>query len=79
MQITKHAKRQKIQCEEKNKHQNQTGRYFVAIRLEIKQMMSNMLRVFMDKVNGWHVRTEEQDKQRDVNHMETIKKNFLML
>ena len=56
-----HAKRQKIQCEEKNKHQNQTGRDFVGIRLEIKQMMSNMLRVFMDKVDGWHVRTEEKD------------------
>ena len=74
IKITKHAKRQKIQCEEKNKHQNQTGRDFVGIRLEIKQMMSNMLRVSMDKVDGWHVRTEEKDKQRDVNHKETIKK-----
>ena len=33
-----------------------------------------MLRVFMDKVDRWHVRTEEKDKQRDVNHKETIKK-----
>ena len=38
-----------------------------------------MLRVFMDgmKVDGWHVRTEEQDKQRDVNHKEIIKKKTL--
>ena len=63
IKITKHAKRQKIQCEEKNKHQNQTGRDFVGIRLEIKQMMSNMLRVSMDKVDRWHIRTEEKDKK----------------
>ena len=29
--------------------------------------MSNMLRALMDKVDGWHVRTEGQCKQRDVN------------